>query len=332
MSRSLSKRQQLQILAGDVCLEDPDAVRRLQSLSPEDAAYLRDVAEIRRIARAVDGSIEVGGPPPIGSLVRIAEMQQIARNQTARTTRHARIREWRAPLVAAAAVIVVALAALRMLLVPASGTGQLYVDTFVTGPTEAMTMRLSDGSVVRLGAGSQLRIHAARGMRVVDLDGRAFFSIQHDPETPFIVRTRVGDARVLGTRFQAETGEGSLSVVVFEGRVALSDMTQETQITAFQLGRIVNGRMLPTVEVPDLVPVAEWMGDFVAFQATPLPAAVRELAARYSMRYEIAASAPTDRNLTMWFVDRTVDEMIDVMCAVLGITCSVEQDLIRIGR
>jgi transmembrane sensor len=63
-------------------------------------------------------------------------------------------------------------------------------------------------------------VRFARGARTVELEtGEAFFEVAKDPSRPFTVRTPVGSARAIGTRFDVYLENRHLSVTTEEGRV-----------------------------------------------------------------------------------------------------------------
>ena len=110
----------------------------------------------------------------------------------------------------------------------------------VTGANELATVKLGEGTVVRLAPSSRLRVLAGRG-RSVALEGRAFFAVQRMAQYPLLVRTAAGDARVLGTRFELATDDGGLRLRVVEGRVALSTSREQAEVAAGQETTIKNG-------------------------------------------------------------------------------------------
>src|SRR5206468_1732744 len=86
-------------------------------------------------------------------------------------------------------------------------------------------LSLPDGSQMLLSVATRLRMPRDFGVRErrVELDGEAYFVIQHDSLRPFVVRTPYGTAEDLGTEFDvhAYEPEDGVAVVVARGRVAL---------------------------------------------------------------------------------------------------------------
>ena len=200
----------------------------------------------------------------------------------------------------------------------------------VTGATELATVQLGEGSVVRLAPSSRLRLLAGRD-RAVHLEGRAFFAVQRMPRHPLIVHTAAGDARVLGTRFELATSADRLELQVVEGTVALSTRRDRIEVSAGEHGTVANG----TVSAPRRVPtpaVATWVGTFLAFQATPLGEAAREIERVYGTPVTITDTTLARETITATFTDRPVQEVVNVVCAVLSARCEVKDARVRIDR
>jgi transmembrane sensor len=93
----------------------------------------------------------------------------------------------------------------------------------VTTIAEVSTLRLPDGSTVRLGPLSALDVDFAgdaRGVRL--LHGEAFFEVVRDPARPFRVQADDLDATVLGTAFEVSLDAQGAEVAVRQGKVRVS--------------------------------------------------------------------------------------------------------------
>jgi transmembrane sensor len=81
---------------------------------------------------------------------------------------------------------------------------------------------LTDGSIVELRAGAELRVAFTDEVRRVILEhGEAHFDVAKNPARPFVVQAGGIEVRAVGTAFAVEVGEKEVAVVVTEGRVAL---------------------------------------------------------------------------------------------------------------
>lgn len=90
---------------------------------------------------------------------------------------------------------------------------------------KVFTVRLSDGSTVRLNSESEL-IFPARftgDARVVALKGEGYFSVSKNPKAPFTVKTTSYSVRVLGTEFNvaAYANESTTTTTLCSGHVSI---------------------------------------------------------------------------------------------------------------
>ncbi len=88
------------------------------------------------------------------------------------------------------------------------------------------TIKLSDGSIVKLNAGSKLRYPSqfSGPSRKVYLEGEAFFEIQENTSLPFLVTSGDIVTTVLGTSFnvKAHAEENMIKVALVTGKVKVS--------------------------------------------------------------------------------------------------------------
>lgn len=95
--------------------------------------------------------------------------------------------------------------------------------TVETARGQVRTVSLSDGSRVTLDGATRLEARIGSRLRAVRLvSGEAFFDVAHDTSRPFTVSAPEGAARVLGTAFDLERGDGRLELSVHRGKVRLA--------------------------------------------------------------------------------------------------------------
>lgn len=325
----------LRYLRGRTTDEENRSVAAWRSHSANAEDVLAELGRLIRAGEAADQAIDPGNPPPVEQLIWRAEArraQLVAPRRSARTW----FRHPGAWITAAAAAIV----GFTLWTVsndpadPARG-GALTARDFLTGTDETAMVRLDDGSIVRLGPESRLTTYATHSpdapARQVTLEGEAFFSIATDETRPFVVTTAAGSARVLGTRFHLAAQADQLAVVVVEGRVALAGRNQEVEVGAGQATRLVRGSAEPVGDAPPIEEVARWLGDFLIFHDTPLAVAMREIGARYGTEVEISDPALMERTLTMWFHEKSLEEVMTVVCSVVDAHCTIGDAAVRIA-
>lgn len=293
------------------------------------------LADYRRLIRAgerADRAIDPGDPPPVEQLIWRAEAR---RSQPAARPRPART--WLGHpgtwiTAAAAAVVGFTLWNVSNDTADPAPDGAVAARDFRTATNETAMVRLEDGSVVRLGPDSRLTAPATREApaRQVTLEGEAFFSVAEDEARPFVVTAAAGSVRVLGTRFHLAARADELAVAVVEGRVALAGRNQEVEVAAGQATRLVRGSARPIEDAPRVGEMADWLRNFLIFQDTPLEVAMREIGERYGTEVEIGDPALTERTLTMWFHEKSLEQVMTVVCSVIDAHCTIGATTIRI--
>lgn len=90
-------------------------------------------------------------------------------------------------------------------------------EVLLASKVENSMVKLSDGSIVVMERGSKLTILAAfnkKHNREVELEGKAFFDIAHNPSKPFVIYSGKVRTTVLGTAFDITAIPGSQTVKV----------------------------------------------------------------------------------------------------------------------
>ncbi|MBM4186672.1 MAG: DUF4974 domain-containing protein [Gemmatimonadetes bacterium] len=302
--------------------DEQELVRRWRAASPDHEARFEAVRQILEAASRANPWLLTTPPSTLDLL------EEAARRDAPRS------RSWRPPwwLLGSVGVAAVAIAAVGVWRAerPARPPA-LAISELVTGPDETSTIGLSDGTVVRLGGSSQLRFDPRADQRTVRLKGRAYFAVAKQEGQPFRVETEAGDLIVLGTRFDADARAGDLRTVVVEGRVAVTAARGgEARISAGQVSRVVDGKLLPTVPIPDASGETKWVGRFLAFQNTPLKQAAREIERVYGVRVTVD-SAIAERTITTWLADRSLAEVVRIVCAASLATCLTEKNVVSIS-
>jgi len=298
----------------------------------ELATWRRASADNEREYQAILRLLDAGRALAEGetAISRPTAADIIARTKSRRRFTGASVAARWAPWAIAAAAAVVAAVSLRSRTIGGDAIPGWGATEVVTGATELATVELGEGSVVRLAPSSRLRVLAGRE-RAVHLEGRAFFAVQRMPRQPLVVHTAGGDARVLGTRFELATNADRLELHVVEGRVALNTPREHVEVGPGEAGAVANG----VVSRPSRVAtpaVATWVGTFLAFQATPLGEAAREIERVYRTPVTIVDTTLARETITATFTDRPVQEVVNVVCAVLSARCEVKDGRVRIDR
>lgn len=266
---------------------------------------------------------------------RAAELIERLQRQRARSTSwvRSRLRTWLPWGVAAAATVLLAVQVATPTRGPSTPAVAAAEPAVIeTGNGELATVRLHDGTVVRLAPRSRLRLLRLQHERGVSVEGHAFFAVAKDPSRPFRVRTSEGDLVVLGTRFDLRTDGRGLRLAVLEGRVAVYARGERKEVASGEITEIRDGLSLPTLKLGNADDVTRWMRRFLAFQSTDLGTVATEIERVYGARVVIADPSLEHETVSAALTDQSLEQVMRIVCTVVGVQCTVTDSLVTIGR
>jgi len=291
----------------DAAADDPESRRAHAAwlaLAPQ--AHAQAMAE----ARAMLGLLQA----PASALADELERDVVA--AAARPgVRPAPLRPWRRwPRHAAAAGL--ALAVAGGLWAGNGGVERVRSDAY-TRVGEIRSLRMDDGSVVTLDTDSAIAFDLRPGLRTVRLlRGDAVFQVTRDPRRPFVVDSRGGSARVLGTRFAVRLHGDAAEVAVIDGRVAVRapDGGAGAVLGAGQ-SAYLQGTLVHRVADRDPLAIGAWQRRQLVFSNTPLAQALDELAryrhGRILLRGDALHTLPVSGSLDIADPDRAMRTLLD---------------------
>lgn len=196
-----------------------------------------------------------------------------------------------------------------------------------------VTILLDDSSVVTLEPQSELTFPQkfAPERREVHLKGEAFFQISHNPERPFLVKTKELVTRVLGTSFTVRSFEKdrNASVSVKTGRVSVYSKRDEPVAGAAEkvIGVVLkpNQRALfdkresrlvkVIVDVP--LKVTEIPAASLVFDEAPVKNVFKTLEKAYGIELFFNEELLSDCQLTANLSGLPMYEQLDLICRII---------------
>ncbi len=271
-------------------------------------------------------------PRPGPHAAELIERGQRQRARVAHSTR-SWARTWLPWGVAAAATVLLAVQITTRARAPSTPPAATVESAAIeTGNGELATVRLHDGTVVRLAPRSRLRLLRSQHERGVSVEGHAFFAVAKDPHRPFRVRTSEGDLVVLGTRFDLRTDRRGLRLAVLEGRVAVYARGERKEVAGGEVTEIRDGLSLPTLKLGNAADVTRWMRRFLAFQSTDVGTVATEIERVYGTRVVLADPSLEHETVSAAFTDQSLEQVMRIVCTVVGVQCTVTDSLVTIGR
>lgn len=217
--------------------------------------------------------------------------------------------------VAAAVILLMGLGTLFYLLfVPAERNIQMTARTL---ELQEFGINLPDGSRVDLNAGSKLEYKLQRsGIRMITLDGEAFFNVVYNEYRPFIIKAGKGVVQVTGTSFSVRTipGVDRIEVYVESGNVQFYRSRKQDRILSLkagQMGVLEQNRLSENASIePNHL---AWKTRKLIFRETRLGDVAGIMNRTYSQNIRFTNEALEDCLFTGTFDNQPLDSVVRVI-------------------
>jgi ferric-dicitrate binding protein FerR (iron transport regulator) len=205
----------------------------------------------------------------------------------------------------AAAVVVIALLPM------------LFTRNVVSLRGEHLMCTLPDGSVVNLNAESELSYNSLTWFisRGVKMNGEAYFEVEKGAR--FTVKTKNGDVRVLGTKFNVFSRGDEFVVACITGRVEVKSGNRVI-LKKNEGVKMAGDRELKLISEPDMENVISWKDDVFYFTSVPLNKVIEEVMRQYDV--EIIYTENNNYIYTGNFSkESTIEEVLEIVSLPFGL-------------
>lgn len=302
-------------LSGELSETEERDLKVWLNASPDNRRQLEEAERIWALTESAGSDLDINLDHEIERF-----KQRVGQQPTAKVTPLNPWSAWRY-----AAVVVVLMGVIALFWQSRGGDPELLIVETVAGETRQVN--LPDQSTVWLNESSRLAYNPAFEVRTLELEGEAFFDVEHDPAMPFTVEAGAGRVQVLGTSFNVRYGTEEVRVIVATGRVALSSASGDSreELTAGYQGvlRIDDSSVL---RIPNDDPAfLSWRNRSVAFDATPFDEVVETLRTHFAIVIEDPAAELTSCTLTGEF--GALNDVLQAISFTLGLDASVNQGI-----
>ena len=203
---------------------------------------------------------------------------------------------------------------------------EIVNNKLVTLDGEKITCVLPDSSVVHLNSESKLNYpeYFSGNMRIVELTGEAYFSVKHDKNRPFIVKTGNSQVTVTGTEFNIRNRNNNTNIVVSKGSVKVLSLTSRKQENLKKGDMVLldnSGNITPPVHV-NLKYYLAWRENKLAFMHTPLKEVMAEIERTFNVKAEFLRDSAKKRTLTGIFETDSLQKVLSVLSLTLDLNIS----------
>lgn len=224
----------------------------------------------------------------------------------------------------AAAIFLVAFGLFKIAIEP-----NIPIDQLVFSSTEKVfKATLPDGSEIALNLNSTLTYPEkfSKQSRNVELEGEAFFQVEHNPKQPFTIKAGNANIKVLGTSFNVKAIKDSdVEVSVSTGRVQLFSIDSITGDTASVLLAAGQKGVLPhsgsaPVKLESVVEPDEmfWMDRTLVFKQIELSKVIQMLEKYYKVNVTIENQMALTCSYTATFTDADIDTILAMLATTFN--------------
>jgi len=231
-----------------------------------------------------------------------------------------------------AAIIVIFLTAGYFLfyLVSNPSTEQIVAGNSVVSAT------LSDGTAITLNHNSILKYPKTfpSNIRIVKLQGDAYFDVAHDLSKPFVIQTKNIQVEVMGTSFyiNAKIDQPTVDVVVKTGKVAIiSDNNEKLLLTAGEKGTFEKSNQILTKEVNSDPNFMSWKTGKLVFDNESLINVIDKINQTYHSNITIDNPDIYRCRLTATFEEQPLNIILEVLQETFDLIIEKEDGTILIS-
>lgn len=339
-------------IAGELSEEEKLEVKSWMEEDPDHRKYFQELKTTYQLGKI--SQKPSGFDPEAGwSRVKSAYYQTLYTEERKSTNLEKKRVLRRIISVAAAAVVIaffIGFFTQNVLLHDVESTGNVMLSEVVVPLGSTTTLSLPDGSHVTLNAGTRLRYDpgAFADTRLVRLEGEAYFDVDHDAGSQFIVRTSEIDVKVYGTTFnvKAYAEESKITTTLVSGKVALESHAEGSSRQTVFLSPSQNAVYTKTddagIGIQDLAkqmkietgvnPIyyTSWKDKRWVIGGETLEELAVKLERKFNVHFVFENEAVKKYKFSGPFVEETFEQVMDIVEAALPIKYHVQNNTVTL--
>lgn len=194
--------------------------------------------------------------------------------------------------------------------------------------------RLPDGTRVWLNSESVLCYPEtfADSMRIVDIQGEAFFDVMENSRQPFVVKAGNTSTRVLGTSFNLSTfdPQGQVKLSLLTGKVSFSnDEKMWTMKPGEELTYREHDRSV-TKQVADVLTAALWKEGILDFSSAGIDEVTTRLERWFGIQIDMAGEPAYDWKYSGAFDNKSLIQVLDQLSFTEGFSYTIEDQVVSL--
>ena len=203
---------------------------------------------------------------------------------------------------------------------------------------QKLTLKLPDGTLVKLNAGSSVTYSGdfQGSSRDVSLKGEAFFDVVRDESRPFNIDFDGLEVEVLGTSFNINTNRSSEAIVsVLSGKVAVTDLSSGSQtvleknqrVRVNKENRSMNEELIGQDDMD-----FDWTDNYLSFDNLGMNVALKTVTNWFDVDIKIESGVTSDSFFRAKFKNPTLEEVMESLAFAYGFQYKIENKKVEIMK
>jgi len=320
--RDFEKHSELiaKFLAGESSLSEKEALFAWTSASSENRQFFEETEKVWKMANDPGTSLfeadmdaawlKIDGHTTKGT-------EEVSRKEGKVVKLKRRSFNWRA----AAAILLLAVAGLWWVSQGEKAPKMVEIKTL---PNEKQEINLPDGSHVWLNENSTLAYAEDFAERKINLEGEAYFEVEHIESRPFEITSEDATTTVLGTSFnvRAYPDEDKVEVTVETGKVALAvtnEVAKPVYLPAGTSGVVLKEEHRAEMEETKINNAISWKTQQLAFDETLIKDVITTLERFFGTHIRVSNEMIYECTFNSTFDHPDLNQVLDVISASIGV-------------
>lgn len=204
-----------------------------------------------------------------------------------------------------------------------SQTSVTYTEN-ISGEGEKKNLVLADGTTVVLNSGTKLRIPSNfnEEERVIEIAGEGFFEVAHNPDKPFIIKSKDAQVKVLGTSFdfKSYTEDDFISVTVSTGKVRVNVADQDLQLSLSPNEHLSINKIDGNIRKQAILEnnYIKWIQGSLYFNKEPIQEVIKVINRTYN-RKVILQCQNCNYVITGTHDNKSIEAVVEAICFTTGL-------------
>lgn len=198
--------------------------------------------------------------------------------------------------------------------------------TITTQIGETKVYILPDSSRVTVDALSNIKLKRFNWDRNIALNGEAYFEVKKGKK--FIVNTKQGSIRVLGTKFNVIERKDYFEIICYEGRVLVTANNREKILKPGESYLVIEKKIIETKKLQKNI--SNWINNKSFFRKTPIKYVLKEFERQYNIK--IIANFNTNELFTGSFIHNNKKLALKAITLPLNLNISSTKKSITLSK